>query len=407
MGLFKAATSALGSQLADQWREFFYCESLDIYTLGAKGQKRISEQGRSSNTKASDNIISNGSIVAINEGQCMLIVEQGKVVDVCAEPGEFIYDTSTEPSVFYGSLGSGIKRSFATVGKRFTLGGDTGKDQRVYYFNTKELVSNKFGTVSPIPFRVVDDNIGLDIDISVRCNGEYSFRIIDPITFYTNVTGNFADRFGRGVIDGQLKVELLTALQPAFAKLSRMGIRYSSIPEHAKELAEALNKELSSQWRDLRGLEITSLGISAISASDEDQQLIKEVQKTAIMRNPTMAAATMIGAQADAMRAAAQNEGGAMMGFMGLGMAQQAGGANVQNLYSMGQAQTQVSTIEAFGAESQLSGWTCSCGAEGNQSKFCGDCGKPRPESTSWLCSCGALNTKKFCAECGNEKPPS
>ena len=169
MGLLKAGAGALGGVLADQWRDYFYCDALDAGVLAAKGKKRTSR--RSSNTKADENIISNGSILAVNEGQCMLIVEQGKIVEVCAEAGEFLYDSGTEPSVFYGGLGKGLLNSFATLGKRFGFGGDTAMDQRVYYFNTKEIVGNKYGTTNPIPFRVVDRNIGLDVDIAIRCNG--------------------------------------------------------------------------------------------------------------------------------------------------------------------------------------------------------------------------------------------
>jgi membrane protease subunit (stomatin/prohibitin family) len=397
MGLLRAIGGAVGGQLADQWREYFYSEALDVYTLAAKGQKRISDLGRSSNTQAENNIITNGSIVAVNDGQCMLIVEQGKVIEICAEPGEFVFDSGTEPSILYGGLGEGIKNSVKTMASRITLGGDTGKDQRVYFFNTKEILDNKYGTVSPIPFRVVDKNIGLDIDIAVKCNGAYSYKISDPVLFYTNVSGNFDGLYKRGVIDSQLKSELMTALQPAFAKLSALGIRYSAIPAHTKELSEALNEELSEQWNNLRGLSIVAFGVSSIAASEEDAQLIKELQKAAVMRDPTMAAATMVGAQADAMRAAADNESGAMMGFMGLGMAQQAGGVNAQNLYAMGQ-QVQPSA-------SQNNGWSCSCGALGNQSKFCAECGRPKPESAEWVCSCGASNTGKFCSECGLSKP--
>mgnify|MGYP000769305422 FL=1 len=165
MGLIKAAAGAFGGTMADQWKEFFYCDAIDKDVLVVKGEKRVG--GRSSNKKGSDNIISSGSGIAVADGQCMIIVEQGKVVEVCAEPGQFTYDASTEPSIFAGSLGEGIHRTFDTVKKRFTFGGDTGKDQRVYYFNTKELVDNKFGTANPIPFRVVDRNIGLDIDVSL------------------------------------------------------------------------------------------------------------------------------------------------------------------------------------------------------------------------------------------------
>ena len=178
MGLIKAALGAAGGVLADKWKEYFYCESIPENVMAVKGQRRVS--GRSSNTKGSENIISNGSVVAVADGQCMMIVEQGKVVDVCAEPGEYIYDISTEPSLFAGgNLSSNIMQVFQTIGKRFTFGGEPPKDQRVYYFNTKELVGNKYGTPSPVPFRVVDQRAGIDIDIAIRCFGEYSYRICD------------------------------------------------------------------------------------------------------------------------------------------------------------------------------------------------------------------------------------
>ena len=200
MGLIKAGLGALGGSLADQWKEFFSCDALDNDVLVVKGQKQVS--GRSSNTKGNDNVISNGSGIAVADGQCMIIVEQGKVVEVCAEPGEFTYDSSSEPSIFAGPLGKGIIDTFKTIGKRFTYGGDTGKDQRVYYFNTKEIIDNKFGTPNPIPFRVVDSKIGLDVDVSVRCSGVYSYKITDPILFYTNVCGNIENEYGREEIDG-------------------------------------------------------------------------------------------------------------------------------------------------------------------------------------------------------------
>ena len=339
MGLIKAGLGAVGGTLADQWKEFFYCESLDKDVMMTKGQKRVGN--RSSNKKASDNIISNGSGIVVADGQCMIIVEQGKIVEVCAEPGEFTYDTSTEPSIFSGSFGEGIKETFKTIGKRFTYGGDTGKDQRVYYFNTKELIDNKFGTQNPVPFRVVDRNIGLDIDISIRCNGVYSYKIIDPLLFYTNVAGNVGDEYTRDQIDGQLKAEFLNALQPAFAKISEMGIRYSAIPGHTMELSDAMNEVLTKKWNELRGLAIVSVAINSITAPKEDEDMIKQLQKSAVMRDPNMAAATLVGAQSDAMRAAAANENGAMMGFMGMGMASQAGGMNAQNLFAMGQQQQQ------------------------------------------------------------------
>lgn len=403
MGLIKAVGGAIGGVLADQWKEYIYCESMSSDILVAKGEKRINGR-RSSNTRGTDNVISNGSVVGVNEGQFMIIVDQGKVVEFCGEPGAFLYDSSTEPSLFYGAFGENLKATFSNIGARFTFGGDAGKDQRVYYFNMKEIVGNKYGTPNPVPFRVIDRNIGLDIDISVRCHGEYSYKIVNPLLFYTNVCGNVENDYNRELIDGQLKTELLTALQPAFAKISEMGIRYSALPGHTMELADALNEVLSKKWSGLRGIAVASFGVSSIKASDEDEQLIKDLQKSAVMRDPTMAAAALTGAQADAMRAAASNSSaGPAMAFMGMNMAQGAGGVSAQELYRMGAA-----AAEKPAAASNSSGWTCkACGASGNGGKFCTECGKPQPSLEGWHCACGAVNKGKFCTECGKPKPES
>lgn len=405
MGLIKAGIGALGGTLADQWKEFFYCEALPKDVLMRKGEKRIS--GRSSNTKGNDNIISNGSGIAVADGQCMIIVEQGKVVEVCAEPGEFTYDTSTEPSIFAGSLGDSIKQTFQTIGKRFAYGGDTGKDQRVYYFNTKELIDNKFGTPNPIPFRVVDSKIGLDIDVSVRCSGVYSYKIADPLLFYTNVCGNVTTEYTRDELDSQLKTEFVSALQPAFGRLSDLEMRPNQIPTHTTELEEAMNASLSAKWGELRGLKVVSIALGSVTLPEEDAELIKQAQRTAIMRDPTMAAATLVGAQADAMKAAASNEAGAMTGFMGMGMAMNAGGMNAQNLFAMGQQQPAQQAAPAAPAAPAQNGWKCSCGAVVS-GKFCPECGSKKPEPVqagAWKCACGATATGKFCPECGAQKP--
>lgn len=414
MGFIKAAAGAAGGVLADQWRDFFYCEALDEDTLMAKGEKRVDK--RSSNAKGTDNIISDGSIVAIADGQCMIVVEQGAILDVVAEPGEYVYDTGTEPSIFYGSLGEGIVKSFQQMGKRFGFGGQPGQDQRIYFFNTKEIYGNKYGTASPVPFRVVDTNIGLDVDISVRCNGEYSYRLTDPILFYKNVAGNVEGEFTRDRIDSQLKSELLTALQPAFAKISGMGIRYSAIPAHTMELADALNEVLSEQWGSRRGIEIAEFGVNSITASEEDEQMIKDLQKAAVMRDPRMAAANIAAAQGDAMRDAANNESGAMNGFIGMGMAGAVGGMNAGSLFQQGQqGEGQVPPSDypmdasgGFGTDVPDAGpkntWTCECGAS-NIGKFCSECGKERPASAGvWTCECGASNAGKFCSECGKPR---
>lgn len=396
MGLIKAALGAAGGVLADQWKEYFYCDSLDSDVLAVKGRKRTEK--RSSNRHGDDNVISDGSVIAVNEGQCMMIVENGMVTELCAVPGEFVYDNSSEPSIFCGELGDSVRRTFEEIGKRFSFGGEAAADQRVYYFNTKEIVGNKYGTPAPVPFRVVDRNIGLDMDISIRCHGEYSYRITDPLLFYTNVCGNFDDEFTRDMIEGQLRTELMTALQPAFAKISEMGIRYSAFPGHTFELAEALNSVLSPKWGKLRGIEIVSVGVSSVKASEEDEEMIKELQRNAAFRDPSMAAAHMVGAQAEAMQSAAKNSAGAMTGFMGYSAAASAGGVNAGDLFKMASEQSRESNAANMSGE-----WICSCGAK-NSGKFCSECGAPKG-SGEWVCSCGARNTGKFCSECGAPRP--
>ena len=396
MGLVKAALGAASGVMGDQWKEYFYCSALPAEVLAVKGQKKVS--GRSSNRHGAENIITDGSIVAVAEGQCALIVEQGKVVDLCAEAGEYTYNTGTQPSLLSEGLAKNIDEVFAEIGKRFSFGGQAATDQRIYYINTKELMGNKYGTPSPVPFRVVDQRAGIDIDISIRCFGEYSYRIVNPILFYTNVCGNVENAYTRDALDGQLKTELMTALQPAFARISEQGIRYSSLPAHTTELADALNQALSAKWSKLRGIEIVSLGVSGVKASEEDEQMIKDLQRSAAFMDPTRAAAHLVGAQAAAMQAAASNTAaGPAIAFMGVNQAAAAGGVNAQTLYQMGAQQPATPAAPA-------SGWACACGQTGNTGKFCTACGKPRPEA-GWVCSCGAHNTGKFCSECGKPRP--
>lgn len=413
MGLIKAAVSSVSGVFADQWKEFFYCEAMSNDILVQKGRKKIN--GKSSNTSGSDNVITQGSGIAVADGQCMIIVEQGKILDVCAEPGEYTFNISGEPSIFAGDLGTSLKETFGSLVDRFAHGGQASTDTRVYYFNTKEILGNKYGTPNPVPFRVVDRNIGLDIDVSIRCNGEYSYRIIDPLLFYSNVCGNVRDVYRRSEIDSTLKTELMTALQPAFAKISDMGIRYSSLPGHTMEIADALNEVLSKKWSELRGIKISSFGVNSVTCSPEDEKMIKDLQRRAVNRDPSMAAATMVEAQSAAMQSAAKNSAGAMTGFMGMGMAQQAGGINAQALFGMA-AQNQASQAAQVAQANQTQaqaqpvqqtapkdGWICSCGTV-NTAKFCSECGSPKP-ADGWTCSCGAVNKGKFCAECGKPKP--
>ena len=411
MGLIKAGIGALGGVLADQWKEFFYCDALDMDTLMVKGQKRTS--GRSSNTKGSDNVISNGSGIAVADGQCMIIVEQGKVVDVCAEPGEYTYDTSTEPSIFAGSFGDSLKQTFKAIGKRFTYGGDTGKDQRVYYFNTKEIMGNKFGTPTPIIFEVMNKRLGFSRTVSIRCNGVYSYTISDPLLFYTRVAGNVSDAYTRDIIDAQLKAEFVDALQPAFGALAEQELRPAQIPAKATELKKAMNDALQTEWVESRGISVAKIALNPITLDPEDMKKIQEMEDSASYgQNAFMMGGRMTTATANAMETAAGNASGAMTGFMGMGMAGNAmgGGFNqAQSFYQMGMQQQQQMAQQAAPAPAApaAEGWKCACGATAT-GKFCPECGGKKPEPKpvdGWQCSCGATATGKFCPECGAKKP--
>ena len=400
LGLAAAAASVVApgvrsasSVLSDQYKEYFYCEALPSDVIAVKATKVT----KNSSNKGNDNVISDGSVIAVADGQCMMIVEQGKVVDFCAEPGEYTYSSATAPSLFTGSLGENVKKVFAEIGKRFTFGGVVSQDQRIYYFNTKELPGQKYGTPSPVPFRVVDRNIGLDLDTACKCFGEYSLRVCDPVSFYTNVCGNFAGTYRVSELESQLKSELLTALQPAFAKISALGVRYSEVVAHTEELADALNENLSKKWREYRGIEIVNFGISSMKISEEDEKMIKEAQRAAIYRNADMAGATLVDAQAQAMKDAAKNTAGAAVGFMGMNMAQSAGGANANAFFAQAAAQNTASAA----------GWTCpSCGTT-NSGNFCTNCGTAKPAGSSkWYCpQCGSENSGNFCTSCGTKKP--
>lgn len=380
MGLIKAISGAIGGTFADQWKEMFYCESLNADVLVAKGKKRTSK--RSSNKRGEENIISNGSIVVVSDGQCAIITEQGKVTEFCAEPGEYTYDSGAEPSLFAGDLN--FSELAGVIGRRFTFGGDTGRDQRIYYFNLKEIPDNKFGTNNPIPFRIVDQNIGLDLDTAIRCNGSYSFKITNPVLFYQNVCGNVEEDYEREQIQGQLRTEFISALQPAFADISEKGIRPNMLPSYTDDLQSLMHKELTNQWDELRGISIISIALNPITLPEEDTLIIKELQKATVLKNTRMAAATLASAQADAMKSAADNPNGAMMGFMGMKMAGQT--VNVQNMYAMSEQESVSQT------------WICSCGTT-NSGNFCSNCGKQKK-----ICpKCESVVTGNFCTNCGTK----
>lgn len=399
MGLIKAGIGALGGTMADQWKEFFYCDSMEKDVLVIKGQKRTSE--RSSNTKGNDNIITSGSGIAVADGQCMIIVEQGQIVEFCAEPGEYTWDASTEPSLFAGKLGDAIKDTFKTIGKRFTYGGDTAKDQRVYYFNTKEILDNKFGTPNPFMFEVVNKEVGIRRTVQVRCNGIYTYRITDPLLFYKNVCGNVESEYTREEIDSTLKTEFIDALAPAFSQLSELELRPSQIPGHAKELKDAANSQLANTWSERRGITIESIALNPITLTDEDIKKINEIEDAvSVGSNAFTMAGRMTNATASAMEGAANNPNGAMNGFVGMGMAMnQAGGgfSAAQGFYQAG--------VQQQAQQQSQAGWNCSCGSTNNQGKFCANCGSPAPAQTSWFCTeCGTQNSGNFCANCGKPR---
>lgn len=415
MGLIKAAKDALSTVLADQWREYFYCDSLSNDVLMVKGQKKVTE-GRNSNTKASDNIISNGSVVAVNEGQCMIIVDQGGIVDVCAEAGQFTYDNSTEPSLFYGELGESVKSSFSTMGRRFTFGGNTAKDQRVYFFNTKEIINNLFGTPAPIPFRVLDRNTGFDFDTAVKVNGQYTFKIVDPILFYTNVCGNVTDSYKKSDLLATLKSELLTSLQPALAKVSAQGVRPYEIPGFSEQICDLLSEALTGKWTELRGIQMVSMSINSADMPAEDKARFQKWQDTAMLRSADMQSARNAEAMASMIEKTNLSGGNggnggtpvdAAMNMMAMGMmGNMMNGNGMGNHMMGGQAAPaqQMPQMQKPSAAPVL-GWSCSCGKTDNRGNFCEECGAARPVNAGWTCSCGRVNTGNFCQECGQKKP--
>jgi membrane protease subunit (stomatin/prohibitin family) len=390
MGLIKAALSAINTTLADQWKEYIYCDSLDLNILVKKGEVRVT--GSSSNVNRSGNIITNGSKIAVNEGQCMLIVENGKIVDFTVEPGAYTYDTGTEPSLFDGGW-QGLKESFVKVGKRFVYGGQPENDQRVYYINTKEIMDNKFG-VGDIPFR--DSEFGFSMKI--KGYGAYSYRITNPVMFYANVAANVTDTFKKDQIDTQLRTEVQHNLQPVLGKIALKGIAYDKIPLFTKEIALELNKEITADWNDIRGLSIVSVAFASIIPDEESSAKIAQFQEARVYKDPKMMGARLGAAQSTAMENAASNEGGAMAGFVGMGFAQQAGGATASQFFNMEDKQQP--------AVAPVSSWICKCGTV-NSGKFCGECGSKKPESGA-TCKCGhdysaGEKIPNFCPECGEK----
>ena len=351
MGLIKALVGSVAGTLSDSWKDYFVCDSLDNNTLMVRGTKK--------GYSGSDEVITNGSGIVVNEGQCALVIEEGNIIEVAAEPGNYTFDSSISPSIFDGGI-AGLKDTFEEALERFTHGGDVSKSQRVYYVNTKEILNNKYGTATPIPFRVVDPNIGLDVDVAVRCNGEYSFRIINPLTFYQNVAGNKADRFDKEEILSAMKAEMIDQLNPAFSKISSNGIRYYELPAHTAELKEVLAQQLNPKWVEQRGIEFVNIAINSVTIPEEDERKIRDLQLAAVNKDPNMANATIVNAAADAMRDAANNPSGAGIGLMGVNMVENTAAGLMQGQNT--------------------------ANAEGG---YCVKCGKPLPAGANYCPYCG------------------
>lgn len=409
-GALNAGLGAAGNVLANQWKEFIYCDSIPDDTLMVKGRKQVS--GKSSNTKGEDNVITNGSGIVVNDGQCMIIVENGKVVEVCAEPGKFTYDTSLAPSIFAGSFGQSLIDSFKMLGQQFTYGGQAGNDQRVYYFNTKVIMGNKYGTPAPVPFRLVDSKIFLDLDITIRLNAIYSYRLVDPLLFYTKIAGNVNDTFKAADIEQQLKSEISGKLNTALGKLSAMEIRYNELPLHTEEMSEALKEQLHQKWVVEKGIELVSFDVNSANTTEENEKLIRDAQAEARYQHAGLGAAALTAAQAQALKDAAKNPNGAANAMFGVGMI--GGGMNggigntINALYAQAgqeQAAAQQVAAQQQAAAAAANMWKCECGKD-NDGNFCTACGKPKPAPAGvWKCECGAENTGNFCPKCGKPKP--
>ena len=407
MGLIKVALGAVGEVISDQYKEFYTMDSFSDDILVKRARRNTN--GRTANN-GNEDIISNGSLIIIHDGQAMALVDQGEVVEFSAVPGHFVYNSSTEPSIFEGSLGENIKNTFKAMGRRIAFGGNTAHDQRIYYFNLKEIKNNLYGTPTPVMFRAVDKNIGLDMEVDLKCNGSFTYFLENPILFYKKLCANIKDEFNRKEIAGLLRDTFVTALQPALGKVAQLQIRPAQISDHIPELCAALKESLKTEWTE-RGIRLGEVYMNPPSMPDDQRETFRKLQTRAVLRNADMAAATLAEAQAEAMKTAAGNENGAMMGFMGMNMAQMTGGMNAQNLYQMSaQQKQQEQQMAQMQAQQQAAAntWTCACGAKAT-GKFCPECGakkpEPKPAGDSWTCACGTVNTGKFCLECGKPKP--
>lgn len=400
MGLLRAATST--GAFRDQWLEYFSCDSMSNEEL-VKRATRITK----GNNKGNPDIISNGSVISVNEGQVAIIVSNGKIAEFCAETGAFKWENSIEPSLFCGGFFKGLIDTFKKLGERFTFSGDTPNTQRVYYVNVKEIIGNKFGTSTPMAY----DDPYYKTALYIRYFGQYSFKITDPLMFFASISGNVSDVYKRTTLEGMITDEFMTALDTSLSLCSNSGCKFSQLPQKQREIAKFMSDTLDDEWNERRGMKIVSVAISKVTPDDKSRERIETFDTNVMHSDPNAMTGGLAYAQMQAMQKAAENEGGAMMGFAGLGMAAGAmGGAQMgSTLINAAQKQKEAESKEAESKEVKPSAdeWKCACGTVVS-GRFCPECGAKKPEekkASSWKCACGTECNGKFCPECGAKKP--
>ena len=391
MGIIKAVGSAISGGFADQWLETIEASDMSDHTVFASGVKIRKGQ----NTKGTDNLVSNGSMIHVKDNQFMMLVDGGKVVDYTAEPGYYQVNNSSAPSLFNGQFGDAIKESF----NRIKFGGETPYKQQVYFINLQEIKGIKFGTRNPVNYF---DSF-YNAELFLRTHGTYSIKITDPLKFYAEVIPKNKSKVDFEEINEQYTDEFLSALQSSINQMSADGIRISFVSSKGRELGKYMAETLDEDWTKTRGMEIQSVGIGSISYTEDSQDLINLRNQGAMMSDPSIREGYVQKNITEGLKAAGSNKNGSMSGFMGMGLGMQTGGnfmaaASQSNMQQM--KQSEPVKMEPVTKNT----WKCSCGAE-NVGKFCPECGAKKPENKTWICSCGNTNTGKFCSECGKERP--
>ena len=396
MGIIKAVGKAVRGGLADLWTETIEPDNMGERTVLTRGVKVRKGQ----NTKGTDNFVSNGSLIRVYENQFMMLVDGGKIIDYTAEPGYYEVNNSSAPSMFNGEFGDTLEEVF----NRIKFGGESPREQRVYYLNLQEIKGIKFGTRNPIGYF---DSF-YNAELFLRAHGSYSIKITNPLQFYAEVLPKNKDRVDIEEIDEQYEFEFLTGLQSAINQMSADGIRIFHVTAKTRELSKYMSEILDQEWNQMRGMEIQSVGIASVSYDENSRKMIDLRNEGAMLSDPTIREGYVQGAMARGMEAAGSNANGAMAGFMGMGMGMNMSGgmmgqASQTNLaqMQMQQAQTASQPVNPQPVKPQNT-WTCGCGNV-NTGKFCSECGSPAP-AQEWTCSCGTRNTGKFCSECGKPR---